>query len=76
VDDHQTANAQYLVVANGALLMPQGQFNQQSIVALLSPYLAKPSLIKEMAANAKQQAILDATASVAMHCEQVTNKRA
>ncbi|WP_372761291.1 undecaprenyldiphospho-muramoylpentapeptide beta-N-acetylglucosaminyltransferase [Pseudoalteromonas sp.] len=75
VDDHQTANAQYLVVANGALLMPQGQFNQQSIVELLSPYLAQPSLITEMAANAKHQAILDATASVAMHCEQVTNKR-
>ena len=75
VDDHQTANAQYLVMANGALLMPQGQFNKQSIVELLSPYLAQPSLITEMAANAKKQAILDATASVAAHCEQVSNKR-
>ncbi|MBH0049035.1 undecaprenyldiphospho-muramoylpentapeptide beta-N-acetylglucosaminyltransferase [Pseudoalteromonas sp. SWYJZ19] len=75
VDDHQTANAQYLVMANGALLMPQGQFNKQSIVELLSPYLAQPSLITEMATNAKKQAILDATASVATHCEQVTNKR-
>lgn len=75
VDDHQTANAQYLVMANGALLMPQGQFNKQSIVALLSPYLAQPKLIDEMANNAKKQAILDATASVASHCEQVTNKR-
>jgi len=75
VDDHQTANAQYLVMANGALLMPQGQFNKQSIIELLSPYLAQPSLITEMATNAKKQAILDATASVATHCEQVTNKR-
>ncbi|MBH0087621.1 undecaprenyldiphospho-muramoylpentapeptide beta-N-acetylglucosaminyltransferase [Pseudoalteromonas sp. NSLLW218] len=75
VDDHQTANAQYLVMANGALLMPQEQFNKQSIVELLSPYLAQPSLITEMATNAKKQAILDATASVATHCEQVTNKR-
>ncbi len=55
--------------------MPQGQFNQRSIVELLSPYLAEPLLITKMAAKAKQQAILDATASVAMHCEQVTNKR-
>lgn len=75
VDDHQTANAQYLVMANGALLMPQGQFNKQSIVELLSPYLAKPILIKQMAANAHKQAILDATECVAMHCEQATNKR-
>jgi UDP-N-acetylglucosamine--N-acetylmuramyl-(pentapeptide) pyrophosphoryl-undecaprenol N-acetylglucosamine transferase len=62
-------------MANGALLMPQGQFNQQSIVELLRPYLAKPILITQMAANAKRQAILDATASVAAHCEQVTKKR-
>jgi len=75
VDDHQTANAQYLVMAEGALLMPQRQFNQRSIVELLSPYLAEPLLITKMAGKAKQQAILDATASVAMHCEQVTNKR-
>ncbi|ALQ09235.1 MULTISPECIES: undecaprenyldiphospho-muramoylpentapeptide beta-N-acetylglucosaminyltransferase [Pseudoalteromonas] len=75
VDDHQTANAQYLVMANGALLMPQAQFNQHSIVELLNPYLAKPILIKQMAANAQKQAILDATVSVAAHCEQVTNKR-
>ncbi|MEI8668130.1 undecaprenyldiphospho-muramoylpentapeptide beta-N-acetylglucosaminyltransferase [Pseudoalteromonas sp. B131b] len=75
VDDHQTANAQYLVKANGALLMPQAQFNQHSIVELLNPYLAKPILIKQMAANAQKQAILDATVSVAAHCEQVTNKR-
>lgn len=75
VDDHQTANAQYLVKANGALLMPQAQFNQHSIVELLNPYLAKPILIKQMAANAQKQAILDATVSVAAHCEQLTNKR-
>ena len=76
VDDHQTANAQYLVEADGALLMQQSVFNEQSIVALLTPYLVNPSLINKMANNAKKQAILDATASVAAHCEQVSNKRA
>jgi len=76
VDDHQTANAQYLVEADGALLMQQRAFNEQSIVALLTPYLVNPSLINKMANNAKKQAILDATASVAAHCEQVSNKRA
>lgn len=75
VDDHQTANAQYLVMADGALLMPQTQFNKQAVVNLLSPYLADATLITKMAKNAKHQAILDATASVAAHCEQVTNKR-
>ncbi|MBQ4833855.1 undecaprenyldiphospho-muramoylpentapeptide beta-N-acetylglucosaminyltransferase [Pseudoalteromonas sp. MMG010] len=75
VDDHQTANAQYLVNAKGALLMPQPMFNQETLVALLTPYLANPSLINEMAEKAKKLAILDATASVAKHCEQVTVKR-
>jgi UDP-N-acetylglucosamine--N-acetylmuramyl-(pentapeptide) pyrophosphoryl-undecaprenol N-acetylglucosamine transferase len=56
--------------------MQQSVFNEQSIVALLTPYLVNPSLINKMANNAKKQAILDATASVAAHCEQVSNKRA
>ena len=76
VDDHQTANAQYLVKANGALLMQQSEFNKQSIIKQLSPYLANPILIKQMAANARRQAIVDATQRVAAHCEQVSHKRA
>ncbi|MBB1301751.1 undecaprenyldiphospho-muramoylpentapeptide beta-N-acetylglucosaminyltransferase [Pseudoalteromonas sp. SR44-8] len=68
VDDHQTANAKFLVDGNAALLMPQGQFNQHSIVELLRPYLAKPALISELAGNAKQLATLEATANVAWHC--------
>jgi UDP-N-acetylglucosamine--N-acetylmuramyl-(pentapeptide) pyrophosphoryl-undecaprenol N-acetylglucosamine transferase len=72
VDDHQTANAQYLVTANAALMMPQGEFTQHAITQLLAPYLATPVLINEMANNAKKLAILDATASVAACCEQVT----
>ncbi|KPH65072.1 MULTISPECIES: undecaprenyldiphospho-muramoylpentapeptide beta-N-acetylglucosaminyltransferase [Pseudoalteromonas] len=75
VDDHQTANAKFLVEGNAALLMPQGQFNQQALALLLSPYLNEPELINEMASRAKGLAVLNATAQVAKHCEQVTNKK-
>lgn len=75
VDDHQTANAQFLVSAEAALLMPQGQFKQDAIVDILRPFLAKPELIDQMAQRAKGLAILDATAHVAQHCEQVIDKK-
>ena len=75
VDDHQTANAQFLVAAEAALLMPQGQFNQAAIVDALKPYLVSPKLIDQMALRAKALATIDATAHVAQHCEQVTNKK-
>lgn len=75
VDDHQTANAQFLVSADAALLMPQGQFQQDAIVDMLRPFLAKPELIDQMAKRAKALAILDATAHVAQHCEQVIDKK-
>ncbi len=75
VDDHQTANAQFLVSAEAALLMSQGQFKQHAIVDMLRPFLAKPELIDQMAKRAKTLAILDATAYVAQHCEQVIDKK-
>lgn len=75
VDDHQTENAKFLVEGNAALLMPQGQFNQQALALLLSPYLNEPELINEMASRAKGLAVLDATVHVAKYCEQVTNKK-
>ena len=56
--------------------MQQSEFNKQSIIKQLSPYLANPILIKQMAANARRQAIVDATQRVAAHCEQVSHKRA
>ena len=55
--------------------MPQGQFKQDAIVDILRPFLVKPELIDQMAQRAKGLAILDATAHVAQHCEQVIDKK-
>ncbi|WP_105213440.1 undecaprenyldiphospho-muramoylpentapeptide beta-N-acetylglucosaminyltransferase [Pseudoalteromonas sp. T1lg22] len=70
VDDHQTANAQYLVGGDAALCMQQGDFYQTAVVEALAPYFQQPQLITEMGKRAKALAKLDATAAVAKQCEQ------
>ena len=75
VDDHQTANAKYLVAEQAALIMQQSEFNQAAVVELLTPYVSAPEKISTMASKAKQLAILDATANVAKRCEQLADRR-
>lgn len=75
VDDHQTANAKYLVTEQAALIMQQSEFNQAAVVELLTPYVNAPEKISTMASKAKQLAILDATANVAKRCEQLADRR-
>ncbi|CAH9063534.1 UDP-N-acetylglucosamine--N-acetylmuramyl-(pentapeptide) pyrophosphoryl-undecaprenol N-acetylglucosamine transferase [Pseudoalteromonas holothuriae] len=73
VDDHQTANAGYLVNNDAALLLPQSQFNEQTLCELLFPYVHQPEMIEQLAIRAKQQAKLDATSCVAKVCEQLSS---
>jgi UDP-N-acetylglucosamine--N-acetylmuramyl-(pentapeptide) pyrophosphoryl-undecaprenol N-acetylglucosamine transferase len=68
VDDHQTANAHYLVDQQGGLLMPQHDFTTERLVELLTPYFEQPSLLSEIADKAKQLAKFDATERVAKVC--------
>ena len=68
VDDHQTANARYLVDQQGGLLMPQHDFTTERLVELLTPYFEQPSLLSEIADKAKQLAKFDATERVAKVC--------
>tara|TARA_Y100000782_G_scaffold114833_1_gene152784 strand:- start:2371 stop:3447 length:1077 start_codon:yes stop_codon:yes gene_type:complete len=75
VDDHQTANAAYLVNSGAALMMQQNAFSKEAVVDLLTPYLIAPEKIFIMASKAKQLAILDATAKVANRCEQLVDRR-
>ena len=72
VDDHQTANADYLVKDKAALIMPQSQFELDAIVDLLRPFMLQPELITEIAVKAKSLARLDATRSVAQVCAQIS----
>jgi len=73
VDDHQTANAQFLVSNKAALILQQRDLNQQSLIDLLQPFIEQPELIKDMADKAKSNAQLDATEQVANYIKQHSN---
>lgn len=67
IDDHQTANAHYLVECGAALLLPQTQMTAQRLrdaVAAIKQHLPA------MSAAAKASARLDATRQVAAFCLQ------
>jgi UDP-N-acetylglucosamine--N-acetylmuramyl-(pentapeptide) pyrophosphoryl-undecaprenol N-acetylglucosamine transferase len=65
VDDHQTANAQVLVNAGGAMLMPEDQLTEASSQAMLTQLLSTPATLQQMA-----------TAAAAMHAEDASSKLA
>jgi UDP-N-acetylglucosamine--N-acetylmuramyl-(pentapeptide) pyrophosphoryl-undecaprenol N-acetylglucosamine transferase len=72
VDDHQTANADYLVKDKAALVMAQSQFELNAIVDLLRPFVLQPELITEIAVKAKSLAKPNATHLVAKVCAQIS----
>jgi UDP-N-acetylglucosamine--N-acetylmuramyl-(pentapeptide) pyrophosphoryl-undecaprenol N-acetylglucosamine transferase len=68
IDDHQTANAKYLVDAGAGLLLAQSELNEASLIMAINK--VKESL-KQMSAAAKNKAKIDATAMVANICIEV-----
>ncbi len=66
VDDHQTTNAQFLVAAGAAMLMPQASLNPQQLAAALMNLT--PDQLSHMAQQARTLAKPDATAAVAQIC--------
>ena len=68
VDDHQTANARFLVHAGGAFLLPQTELTPEAI-ALIRNY-SRGQLL-EMAVKARSLAKPDATAEVANICAEI-----
>lgn len=74
VDDHQTANANYLVAQQAALLMQQKDMTTDNMVALLTPYMSNKDKIIEMATKARSLAVLDATEKVAQYCSDIARK--
>lgn len=71
IDDHQTANAEYLVSAGAGILLPQSHFNEESL--LIAFRKIKYSL-KKMSIAAKNKAKLDATAMVGDICAEEATK--
>jgi UDP-N-acetylglucosamine--N-acetylmuramyl-(pentapeptide) pyrophosphoryl-undecaprenol N-acetylglucosamine transferase len=68
VDDHQTANAKFLVNVGGAFLLPQTELTPEAI-ALLRNY--SRAQLQEMAVQARSQAKPDATSDVAFICAEI-----
>ena len=74
VDDHQTKNAQFLVNNGAAQLMPQHEFNEQSLTGLMSTLLDKPETLALMAKAAFEASDGQATNKVANLCQQLSAK--
>jgi UDP-N-acetylglucosamine--N-acetylmuramyl-(pentapeptide) pyrophosphoryl-undecaprenol N-acetylglucosamine transferase len=71
VDDHQTKNAQVLVNAGAAKLMPQSLLQQGKLAELLNELITDRHQLLNMANAAKTVAVLDATKRVANECRRL-----
>ena len=67
VDDHQTANARYLVEAGAAVLLPQAAMTPERLREQLG-LLQQPERLRDMARRARARALPDAAARVAGYC--------
>ncbi|WCN13792.1 undecaprenyldiphospho-muramoylpentapeptide beta-N-acetylglucosaminyltransferase [Marinomonas mediterranea] len=68
IDDHQTENAKHLSKVGGAFLMPQSEFDVNSVTDLIRSVVADSTKLKKMGEGAKQLAQPDATRNVVSHC--------
>jgi len=68
VDDHQTRNAQFLVEAGAAVLMPEAGIDAQSLAAVLDSLMADRGKLLSMAENARGVSISDSADRVARLC--------
>ena len=71
VDDHQTANAEWLVACGAARLVPQQHFAEGKLVAALQQLLSDPAQLRVMAEQARAQARPHAAAQAAEYCFEV-----
>lgn len=68
VDDHQTANARFLVNEDAGILLPQKEMTQDSLAQLLTGLAQDPERIKQMGENARKAARPQATQEVVAQC--------
>ena len=73
VDDHQTANARFLVDAGAAWLEPQAGLTPEKLAALLQG--VNREQLQQMAERAKQQEKTEAVAAVVAACAQLAKVR-
>lgn len=71
IDDHQSANAGFLVRQNAALMLAQHTLNTASLAEQLNNLFSQPETLQAMADNARRQATPNATADVVRACQEV-----
>ena len=74
VDDHQTKNAQNLVLKKAAILIAQKDLNKEILQNHLKQFSSDKQLLVEMSKKCKNAAIIDATERVVRVCEDVVSK--
>jgi UDP-N-acetylglucosamine--N-acetylmuramyl-(pentapeptide) pyrophosphoryl-undecaprenol N-acetylglucosamine transferase len=65
-DDHQTANARALEAVNAAILMPQGEFDADTLASRLKLLLGYPPNLARLAETAKALGTADAAGNLAI----------
>ncbi len=75
IDDHQTANANWLVAARGAELLPEIELTPEVLARRLKHWMRDRASLRAMAVNAKRMAKTDSAALVANACEEVCGDR-
>ncbi len=65
VDDHQTANARYLVDAGAAVMVADQDLTEEKLLRVMRDLLTTPAKLMSMSANARKVARVDATRKVA-----------
>ncbi len=73
VDDHQTANARFLVDAGAAVLLPQHQLTPTCLATELARCRQEPRRVRAMAIAARGMARPEATSDVVRRCLEVAN---
>ncbi|MCW8906812.1 MAG: undecaprenyldiphospho-muramoylpentapeptide beta-N-acetylglucosaminyltransferase [Sedimenticola sp.] len=74
VDDHQTRNAEYLVKAGAAKLLPQRELERSGFPSELVAMFDDRQRLMEMSVRARALSIPDATARVADYCEEMAGR--
>ena len=68
IDDHQTRNAEHLVNAGAAVLMPEARLSAESLREQVQDLIARPQALQAMAQAARQCAQPQSTTLIAEQC--------
>ena len=73
VDDHQTANGQYLVEQGAALMVQQKDLSEETLTELLTELYDQPEKLERMSEAAGKVARPKAASDVAEHCLEIAH---